>query len=121
MATCFIIGAAGKVGQKLTRQLSSKGHTVTALYRKPEQAETLHAAGAKPVAGDIQQLSVMALADLMTGHDVAVFTADRADQCHRRRRTEAGGCRSRAGGSITLYAGFRFPGCGSRQNTLRGI
>ncbi|WP_434747602.1 SDR family oxidoreductase [Pantoea sp. Lu_F5_004] len=75
MSTCFIIGAAGKVGQKLTRQLSSKGHTVTALHRKPEQAETLQAAGAKPVAGDIQQLSVTTLADLMTGHDVAVFTA----------------------------------------------
>lgn len=75
MATCFIIGAAGKVGRQLTRQLSSRHHAVTALHRKPEQAESLQAAGAKPVEGDIQQLDVAALATLMTGHDVAVFTA----------------------------------------------
>ncbi|MGD9427221.1 NAD(P)H-binding protein [Pantoea sp. NSTU24] len=75
MATCFIIGAAGKVGRQLTRQLSSRNHAVTALHRKPDQAEMLQAAGAKPVAGDIQQLDVTALAALMTGHDVAVFTA----------------------------------------------
>lgn len=75
MTTCFIIGAAGKVGRQLTRQLSSRHHAVTALHRKPEQAEALQAAGAKPVEGDIQQLDVAALATLMTGHDVAVFTA----------------------------------------------
>ena len=75
MATCFIIGAAGKVGRQLTRQLSSRHHAVTALHRKPEQAESLQAAGAEPVEGDIQQLDVAALATLMTGHDVAVFTA----------------------------------------------
>ncbi|WP_313653324.1 SDR family oxidoreductase [Pantoea sp.] len=75
MATCFIIGAAGKVGQQLTRLLSRRNHAVTALHRKPEQAEILQAAGAKPVAGDIQQLDVAALAEMMTGHEVAVFTA----------------------------------------------
>lgn len=75
MATCFIIGAAGKVGRQLTRQLSRRNHVVTALHRKPEQAEMLQAAGAKPVAGDIQQLDVTALAAMMAGHDVAVFTA----------------------------------------------
>lgn len=75
MARCFIIGAAGKVGRHLTHQLSSRNHSVSALHRKPEQAETLQAAGAKPVAGDIQQLDVTALAALMAGHDVAVFTA----------------------------------------------
>lgn len=75
MARCFIIGAAGKVGQQLTRQLSSKGHRVTALHRKPEQAETLQAAGATAVSGDLQQLSAAELAQLMAEHDVVVFTA----------------------------------------------
>ncbi|MFB6327458.1 SDR family oxidoreductase [Pantoea deleyi] len=75
MATCFIIGAAGKVGRQLTRQLSRRNHVVTALHRNPEQAEMLQAAGAKPVAGDIQQLDVTALAAMMAGHEVAVFTA----------------------------------------------
>jgi len=75
MATSFIIGAAGKVGLKLTHQLSSRGHAVTALHRKPAQAEPLQAAGATPVAGDIQQLNVSELAQLMRGHDVVVFTA----------------------------------------------
>ncbi len=75
MATCFIIGAAGKVGLRLTRQLSAKQHAVSALHRKPEQAATLQAAGAQPVAGDIQQLTVDALAQQMAGHEVVVFTA----------------------------------------------
>ncbi|MGK3142283.1 SDR family oxidoreductase [Pantoea sp. C2G6] len=75
MATCFIIGAAGKVGLHLTRQLSNKAHAVTALHRKPEQAATLQAAGAQPLAGDIQQLSVATLAQMMAGHDVVVFSA----------------------------------------------
>ncbi|MEN4769848.1 SDR family oxidoreductase [Duffyella gerundensis] len=75
MAKVFIIGAAGKVGIHLTRQLADNGHQVSALHRKPEQADTLQQAGATPVAGDIQALSRDALAALLTGHDAVIFTA----------------------------------------------
>lgn len=75
MAKVFIIGAAGKVGIHLTRQLADNGHQVSALHRKPEQADTLQQAGTAPVAGDIQALSRDALAALLTGHDAVIFTA----------------------------------------------
>ncbi|MBW1214558.1 SDR family oxidoreductase [Pantoea allii] len=75
MTTCFIIGAAGKVGFHLTKQLSAKQHAVSALHRKPEQAEALKLAGAVPVAGDIQQLTVDQLAQKMAHHEVVIFSA----------------------------------------------
>jgi len=75
MTTCFIIGAAGKVGSHLTKQLSAKQHAVSALHRKPEQAEALELAGAVPVAGDIQQLTVDQLAQKMAHHEVVIFSA----------------------------------------------
>ena len=64
MAKVFIVGAAGKVGTRLTRLLATDGHIVHALHRKPEQADTLAAAGATPVLGDLTALSAEALAPL---------------------------------------------------------
>lgn len=75
MTTCFIIGAAGNVGSHLTKQLSVKQHAVSALHRKPEQAEALKSAGAVPVAGDLQQLTVDQLAQKIADHDVVIFSA----------------------------------------------
>ncbi|MFH8134514.1 SDR family oxidoreductase [Pantoea osteomyelitidis] len=75
MAKVFIIGAAGKVGLRLTARLTAKGHDVSALHRKPEQAEILTHAGAQPVVGDIQQLQRGELATRLAGHDVVIFTA----------------------------------------------
>lgn len=75
MAKIFIVGAAGKVGTRLTGLLVADGNTVLALHRKPEQADTLANAGATPVAGDLTELSDDALADLMAGSDAVVFAA----------------------------------------------
>lgn len=75
MAKIFIVGAAGKVGMRLTKLLVADGHAVLALHRKPEQADTLATAGATPVAGDLTRLSDGALADLMAGSDAVVFAA----------------------------------------------
>jgi uncharacterized protein YbjT (DUF2867 family) len=75
MAKVFIVGAAGKVGTRLTRLLAARGDTVLALHRKPEQAGELAALGATPVAGDLTALSDDALAGLMTGSDAVVFAA----------------------------------------------
>ncbi|MFB4361467.1 SDR family oxidoreductase [Pantoea sp. BS_8] len=75
MVTCFIIGAAGKVGTHLTKQLCARQHAVSALHRKPEQAEAITVVGATPIMGDLQKLSVEKLAQKMTGHEVVIFSA----------------------------------------------
>ena len=75
MAKVFIIGAAGKVGSRVAKLLAAGGHTVLALHRKPEQADTLATAGATPVLGDLAALDADALAALIGVADTVVFTA----------------------------------------------
>lgn len=75
MSKVFIIGAAGKVARRLSRQLAERGHQPKALHRKPEQADELASLGATPVAGDLTKLTAKALAALMKGSDAVVFSA----------------------------------------------
>ncbi|WP_203137253.1 NAD(P)H-binding protein [Microbacterium sp. JZ31] len=71
----FQIGAAGGVGSRLATILSERGDQVTGMHRRPEQAETISATGAVPVAGDLIADDVEALAERMRGHDAVVFSA----------------------------------------------
>jgi len=75
MTKVFIIGAAGKVGRRLVRQLADRGHQPCALHRKPEQGDELKALGATSVAGSLLELDAVELARLMSGCEAAVFTA----------------------------------------------
>lgn len=75
MSKVFIIGGAGNVGRHLCKYLALHDHAARPLHRRPEQAETLRALGAEPVQGDLLQLDDHALASLMQGSDVVVFTA----------------------------------------------
>lgn len=75
MSRIFIIGGAGKVGRRLARQLTARGHEPRALHRHPEQAAELRALGAAPVAGSLLKLDADGLAGLMAGSDVVVFSA----------------------------------------------
>jgi len=75
MSQVFIVGGAGKIGRRLSQQLSSHGHQALALYRNPEQTEELKSLGAIPVPGSLLELDVAALAALMAGSDVVVFSA----------------------------------------------
>ena len=75
MSKVFIVGAPGKVGRRLCRQLSERGHEVAALHRKPEQSDELKKLGARPVAGSLLELNEVRLAELMSGSDTVVFTA----------------------------------------------
>lgn len=75
MSKVFIIGAAGKVGRRLCRQLLERGHQVAALHRKPEQSDELARLGATPVAGSLLDLDAAELGKLMSGSDAVVFTA----------------------------------------------
>jgi uncharacterized protein YbjT (DUF2867 family) len=74
MSKVFIVGAAGKVGRRLCRQLSERGHEVVALHRKPEQSDELKKLGARPVAGSLLELNEARFAELMSGSDTVVFT-----------------------------------------------
>jgi len=75
LSTVFIVGAAGKVGRHLVKQLADKQHRVLALHRRAEQGAELEALGASPVTGDLTATDVAALAAQMAGTDVVVFTA----------------------------------------------
>ncbi len=75
MSTVFIVGAAGKVGRHLVKQLADKQHRVLALHRRAEQGAELEALGATPVTGDLTATDVAALAAQMAGSDLVVFTA----------------------------------------------
>lgn len=63
-----LIGATGKVGTPLTRELVSRGHTVTAITTHPE--DVLELPGVTAVAGDANDRG--ALPGLLAGHDVVI-------------------------------------------------
>lgn len=75
MKKVFIVGGAGKVGCRLAQLLAAGGHEPHALYRHPEQAEQLKAVDAIPVRGSLLELNADALAQMMSGCNVAVFSA----------------------------------------------
>lgn len=75
MSKVFIIGAAGKVGRRLVKQLVGRGHKAIALHRKQEQGSELAALGATPIEGNLLELESGQMAQLMAGSDVVIFTA----------------------------------------------
>jgi uncharacterized protein YbjT (DUF2867 family) len=50
----FVAGAHGKVGQKLVKILSEKGHTVKAMIRDNSQADEMKKLGGEPVVADLE-------------------------------------------------------------------
>lgn len=63
-----VAGASGRAGSEITKELSRRGHTVTAIARNPEKIAALP--GVTPTKGDV--LDQAGLARLWSGHDVAV-------------------------------------------------
>ncbi|AQS48511.1 NAD-dependent dehydratase [Thioclava nitratireducens] len=78
MARIFVIGATGGVGHRLVPLLIDAGHEVTALHRKPEQADSLRAMGATPVQGDLMELTAGDFEPMFEGQDAVVFSAGAA-------------------------------------------
>ncbi|GAS84312.1 SDR family oxidoreductase [Paenibacillus amylolyticus] len=71
----LVIGANGQIGKFVVEQLVQEGkHKVTAMIRKPEQADMLKELGANVVIGDLEG-SVEDLAEAMKDHNAIVFTA----------------------------------------------
>ncbi|MDY6927274.1 MAG: SDR family oxidoreductase [Pseudomonadota bacterium] len=78
MSRVFFIGATGGVGHRLLPQLIAQGHEVTALHRKPEQADCLKQQGAKPVEGDMMSLTRDDYKALLQDQEIIVFSAGAA-------------------------------------------
>ncbi|KPY43912.1 Oxidoreductase ylbE [Pseudomonas syringae pv. rhaphiolepidis] len=49
MSKVFVIGAAGKIGRRLVKNLADNGHEVLALHRKEEQSAAIKETGALPL------------------------------------------------------------------------
>ncbi|CUX40498.1 MULTISPECIES: NAD(P)-dependent oxidoreductase [Agrobacterium] len=75
MAKIALIGASGNAGSRILKELSDRGHQVTAIARNPEKIAALPNVVAKK--GDV--FDQAALSDLLKGHDAVIssvhFTA----------------------------------------------
>jgi len=115
MSHVFLIGSTGGVGSRLVPKLIAAGHTVTGLHRKPEQAETLKEAGAKPYLGDIIEMTAEDLTTASAGCDVLVFSAGAAGSGPERTTAIDGGGvikmmdAARANGIKRVYLVSVFP------------
>src|SRR5690606_36063793 len=63
-----LVGASGKVGQRLLKELTDRGHSVTAIARNPEKIPAAPNTTAKK--GDIANRQE--LAALLKGHDAVI-------------------------------------------------
>ena len=63
-----VIGASGNAGSRITAELASRGHAVTAIARNPERIAK--AAGVVPTKGDASDEA--GLTRLLRGHDAAI-------------------------------------------------
>src|SRR3954447_925466 len=63
-----VIGASGNAGSRITAELASRGHTVTAVARKPEKITA--DANVTPKQGDVTDQP--GLIRLLAGHDAAI-------------------------------------------------
>ncbi len=71
----LLIGGHGKVALLASPLLVAAGCTVDAVIRNPDHAGEVAQTGANPVVADVESLDVDALAELIGGHDVVVWSA----------------------------------------------
>ncbi|GAA4171374.1 SDR family oxidoreductase [Gryllotalpicola koreensis] len=75
MARVAIIGAHGKVGQELMRELYDNGDDFVGVARGEEAAEDIFRLGGEGVTLDLEQTDAATLAAALEGCDAVVFTA----------------------------------------------
>ena len=63
-----VIGASGNAGSRISAELASRGHSVTAIARHPERIASV--ANVAPTRGDVMDQA--GLARLLTGQDAAI-------------------------------------------------
>jgi putative NADH-flavin reductase len=67
-----VLGASGRTGSRLTKELVSRGHKVTAIARHPEKVEA--SKNVTPVGVDVQDEA--ALAKAVAGHDAVIHAVN---------------------------------------------
>lgn len=75
MARVAIIGAHGKIGQQLMRELYDHGDEFVGIARGEEHAEDIFRLGGEGVMLDLEHTDAATLADAIRGCDAVVFTA----------------------------------------------
>ena len=68
MARIALVGASGRAGSRILKELSDRGHTITAIARNPEKIASLPQVTTKK--GDVSDKS--GLAAVLKGHDAVV-------------------------------------------------
>ncbi|MEU4194356.1 SDR family oxidoreductase [Kribbella sp. NPDC026611] len=70
-----IAGGHGQIALRLTKLLSADGHEVVGLIRNPDHEADIAAAGGQAAVLDLEQADPAAVADVLRGADVAIFSA----------------------------------------------
>ncbi|WP_371402333.1 SDR family oxidoreductase [Kribbella sp. NBC_00662] len=70
-----IAGGHGQIALRLTRLLSGDGHEVVGLVRNPDHEADIAAAGGQAAVLDLEQVDASAVAKVLAGADVAIFSA----------------------------------------------
>ena len=70
-----IAGGHGQIALRLTKLLSGDGHEVVGLVRNPDHEADIAAAGGQAAVLDLEQADASAVAKVLAGADVAVFSA----------------------------------------------
>lgn len=75
MSKTIIIGGHGKVALRLAARIVEQGEDVTSVFRNPDHESEVAETGAKPQLGDIEQMSLEEITDVLRGHDAVVWAA----------------------------------------------
>src|SRR4051812_40715224 len=70
-----VAGAHGQIARRLGRLLTARGDTVVGIVRNPDHADDLRADGVQPEVLDLEQATVDAVAEVVSGADAVVFAA----------------------------------------------
>lgn len=106
MTRILLTGATGFLGGHLLRRLRADGLRVAALCRRPDAADTLRAAGAEPVFGDVRDAESLAVA--LRKPTAAVFHV--AADTSMWRREAAAQTRTNVDGTRNVIAAVRDAG-----------
>lgn len=75
MSKIFIVGGSGQIAKLLAPKLIMRGDQVYSMYRSTSQESALRSLGAIPVLGDLLEIKVEELTQLMSGKDIVIFAA----------------------------------------------
>lgn len=75
MTRIAIVGAHGKIGQRLIRLIAGRGDEALGVVRKPEQIEDVERLGGTAALVDIEHADARQLADAIAGSQAVVFAA----------------------------------------------